>query len=67
MEVSVGDDGDGDSNGCRNWGCGGNYVNRTGWAVVGDEPRPCVKLYRTIDEPDWSFMFYLIYEVIYLR
>ena len=33
---------------------------------IGYEPRPGEKLDKTVDEIDWSLVFYLIYEVIYL-
>ena len=62
----VGGDGNSDGNGSSNLGCGGKYIDGNGWEVVSDEPRLSLKLDRPIDELYWSFMFYLICELIYL-
>ena len=41
--------GNGDGNGGSYWIYGNKYFDGTGWAGVGDEPRPGVNLDRTID------------------
>ena len=59
------DGGDGDGDGGSYCGFFGNNVDVIIWAIIGDEPRPGVKIDITIDELNCSLMFYLIYEVIY--